>query len=68
MTTTTRRGRRRVRRASESDLLQKDVAAMISESERIIGLEADELAHDIIVVVRERVLREIESYARENVR
>lgn len=33
------------------------------------GTEAsEELAHDIIVVVRERVLQEIESYARENVR
>jgi hypothetical protein len=65
----TRRGRRGVaKRASESDLLLKDVAAMISETERVIGREAEELAHDIIVVVRERTLREIESYARENIR
>jgi hypothetical protein len=41
---------------------------MISETERVIGREAEELAHDIIVVVRERTLREIESYARENIR
>jgi hypothetical protein len=49
-------------------LLQGDVAAMISESERIIGREAEELAHDIIVVVRERVLTELSTYARENIR
>lgn len=27
-----------------------------------------ELAHDIVVVVRERVLNELASYARENIR
>lgn len=53
------------------DLLQEDVAAMIRD--RVSSHDrpetiADELAHDIIVVVRERVLRQIESYARENIR
>jgi hypothetical protein len=28
----------------------------------------EDLAHDIIVVVRERVLSEVSSYARENIR
>ncbi len=59
---------RRIRKATESDLLRNDVSAMISETGRVIGREADELAHDIIVVVRERVLRELEAYARENIR
>lgn len=60
---------KRTRRPGQRvDLLQEDVAAMISESQRIIGREAEELAHDIIVVVRERVLRQLASYARENIR
>lgn len=41
---------------------------MLSETGRVIGREAMELAHDIVVVVRERTLREIETYARENIR
>lgn len=57
-----------VRRTHDDRLLQQDVAAMISETDRVVGREAEELAHDIIVVVRERVLREIAGYARENIR
>lgn len=59
---------RSTRKALQSKLLQDDVSAMISDSRRIIGREADELARDIIVVVRERVLAELSSYARENIR
>lgn len=60
--------KRHSRRADKGKVLQQDVAALIQDTQRIIGVEADELAHDIIIVVRERVLREIESYARENIR
>lgn len=56
--------------ALESKMLQEDVAAMIRD-----GLKCDcdqvpsgELAWAVITVIRERVLREIESYARENIR
>lgn len=68
--TPTRRGQRGVRRASQSNLLQADVAAMIRDTAQEYDRpgSAEELAHDIIVVVRERVLREIGTYARENVR
>lgn len=45
---------------------------MIAERRRdldeSLALTSVELAHDIITVVRERVLREIETYARENIR
>lgn len=54
--------------ASESKLLQEDVAAMIADTGRVVGLESDQLARAIITVVRERVLRELSSYARENIR
>lgn len=59
------------RRASEDGLLQRDVAAMLRDypDDLSYGTEASmELAHDLIVVIRERVLRELESYARENIR
>jgi hypothetical protein len=61
--------RRLPRKASESRMLQEDVAAMVNDHKmgRRDGSTLD-LAHDIIVVVRERVLRELESYARENIR
>lgn len=48
-----------------SNLLHEDVAQMIADR---YGLEDKALAHDIIVVVRERTLSEIASWARENVR
>lgn len=45
---------------------------MIREAREVpgrgVGLGDEELARDIIVVVREQVLREIETYARENIR
>lgn len=70
--TATSSTRRPVRRATESDLLAKDVAAMIRDNRDNIGgwvsTSDEELARDIIVVVRERVLRELETYARENIR
>jgi hypothetical protein len=60
--------RRVPRKANESRMLQEDVAAMVRDHK--IGRHGTEMevAHDIIVVVRERVLRELESYARENIR
>lgn len=58
----------RPQRAAGDRLLQRDVAAMITETGRFLEHESDELARDIIVVVRERVLKEIESYAREQIR
>jgi hypothetical protein len=57
--------------ADKSRLLCDDVAAMIRETERRWPSDSGTiygLAQDVIVVVRERVLQEIESYARENVR
>lgn len=66
--TSTRRRRSRVRKAAESDLLQKDVAAMIGDADTLYEEERQQLAHDIIVVVRERVLNELATYARENIR
>lgn len=50
--------------ADKDRLLQEDVTAMIADNDT----DSPTLAHDIIVVVRERVLREIQSYARENIR
>lgn len=46
-------------------MLEEDVAAMITDTKR--GYNSDtpqELAHDIVTVVRERVLQEIESVTR----
>jgi hypothetical protein len=68
---------RKPRRTDEDEPLAADVARMIdndSECSRCMSNQQESeaahkrLAHDIIVVVRERVLREIETYARENVR
>lgn len=54
------------RKTSGGRLLHQDVTDMIKERQ---GEQTpEELAHSIIVVVRERVLRELASYARENVR
>lgn len=50
------------------DLLQHDVAAMILDALQEGDADRDKLAHDIIVVVRERVLRELSTYARETIR
>lgn len=51
-------------------LLEQDVAAMLRE--RMEGIETgqpySELAHELIVVIRHRVLQEIATYARENIR
>lgn len=58
----------RFRGAPVSKQLQEDVAAMISDTGRVIGVEADELARDIVTVVRERVLRDIASIARKEIR
>lgn len=58
-------------RALNRDLLNQDVAAMIQERVNSLPVRndaAEELAGDIIVVVRERVLRDIASYSRENTR
>lgn len=58
-------------RADADRLLRQDVAAMIREYPNEVSADqeaAEELAGDIVTVVRERVLREIESYARENIR
>jgi hypothetical protein len=49
-----------------ADLLKDDVAAMIRESRGVI--HEGELAANIITVVRERVLQEVQTYARENIR
>jgi hypothetical protein len=59
---------RKPRRTDRDEPLAADVAQMISNRCHNGEATMPELAHDIIVVVRERVLREIESYARENVR
>jgi hypothetical protein len=64
----TRRGRRGVGKGKGSDLLQHDVAAMIGDADTLYPEDREELARQIIVVVRERVLMEIESYARTHVR
>jgi hypothetical protein len=56
------------RRAAEYRALCEDVAGMLKDTERIIGKEADELARDIVTVIRERVLREVTAIARENIR
>ena len=53
------------RYASRDRILQEDVAAMILDR----GADsATDLARDIITVVRERVLQEIGTYARQNIR
>lgn len=57
----------RVKKASESGLLQKDVASMLGDP-KATEEERLQLARHIICVVRERVLREVESYARQNIR
>lgn len=51
-------------------VLQRDIASMVREAKTLRATESEclQLAHDIIVVVRERVLREIETYARQNIR
>lgn len=61
---------RTIRKTTEDAMLRKDVANMIRDTAQEYDApdSPEELAHDIIVVVRERVLREIETYARENVR
>lgn len=68
----TTRTPRRTRKASESRLLQEDVAAMVRDQREGRNMHQNstdlELAHDIVLVVRERVLQEIQSYARENIR
>jgi len=59
----------RFRGAPVSKLLQEDVAQMIRDREKHYTPAEDmELARDIIVVVRERILREISSLVRENLR
>lgn len=69
---TTNRSTRRSRRNDADSLLKNDVAAMIRDARETgavgVGVGDEELAHDIVTVVRERVLREIESLARENIR
>jgi hypothetical protein len=61
----------RPRRTDTDGLLLRDVAAMLRDYPHEISADqgaAEELAHDLIVVIRERVLREIAGYARENIR
>lgn len=49
--------------------LQNDVADLLHDAVGVLSpQERGQLAHEIITIVRERVLREIESYARQNVR
>lgn len=62
------RPRPSARRADQSRILRDDVASMIGDADTLYEDDRRQLAHEIITVVRERVLREIESYARENVR
>lgn len=51
-----------------TNFLREDVARMIAEDLDVMPHMLDNLADAIIVVVRERVLREIQSYARQNIR
>lgn len=55
------------RSAATDRVLEADVTAMLREARRA-GIDDVELAHDLVVVIRERVLREIETYARRNIR
>jgi hypothetical protein len=48
--------------------LRDDVAAMIEDHEILDDGSTLALAQQIVTVVRERVLQEVQSYARENVR
>lgn len=59
-----------MRKATEDALLCKDVASMIRDTRQDYDApdSPEQLAHDVIVIVRERVLREIESYARQSIR
>lgn len=57
--------------AMRKDLLTQDIAAMIQERVSTIPVRkdaAEELAGDIIVVARERFLRDLATYSRENTR
>lgn len=60
------------KQAHTDRMLREDVAKMIQDARDNIGMWDDisdeELAKGIITVVRERVLREISTYARENIR
>jgi len=62
------------KQAHTDKLLQEDVAAMILDSTDATCTTEEQaramrvLAKDVITVVRERVLREVQQYARENVR
>lgn len=57
--------RRSTRKTNQANLLREDVASMLRDRGED---SADSLAQDVIVVVRERVLAELSSYARENIR
>lgn len=59
-------GRHRRHRVAHN-LLQGDVVDMLKEARRT-GVSDPDLAHDLIVVIRERVLQELQSYARQNIR
>jgi hypothetical protein len=59
--------------ATDSRMLQEDIAALIRDAvvspyHQPSKEDALDLAQQITTMVRERVLREIESYARENIR
>lgn len=54
------------RRRTGEALLQGDILEMLRE--RCGNGHDAELAHDLIVVIRERVLQEIGTYARRNIR
>lgn len=58
------------RYATRNRLLREDVASMITDwaLDHPDKVSAAEVAKDIVTVVRERVLQEIESYARQNIR
>lgn len=54
--------------ADQDVFLQSEVVDLLRERGHEAPTDQGELAHDIIRIVRERVLREIGTYARENVR
>lgn len=58
------------KQAHTDRLLREDVAAMIRDTRQDYDRpeSAEELAKDIITMVRERTLREIQNYTRNNLK
>lgn len=65
-----RKGALRPNTADKSVTLQADIAAMLRDAKKCDcnNWDIKDLAHDLIVVIRERVLQEIQSYARHFIR